>query len=216
MVLECQLWLHLAMPQRLLVGGKGRKGDPGQRSHRRKTYPAGGRGRRRQLPSTEPRAAQRLSGREGKVQRPRSRAGAGAPASTLTQPGRRHLPPPPQPKAAEQPGPRLRPGNLHDVATETSSGRAGPAQRRSGAGPRLPAGQARGAGNRARATAPSKVRGEGRGDQEGGRLRERGGFRSTSFSLPLPRAGSGPPHPPQGAVRGAAGRGEEEPAGPLS
>ena len=39
---------------------------------------------------------------------------------------------------------------------------------------------------------------EGNGKE--GRQSERGGFRSTSFSLPLP--GSGLPHPPQGALLG--------------
>lgn len=41
------------------------------------------------------------------------------------------------------------------------------------------------------------------GEQEGRETeRERGGFRSTSFSLPLPLPGSGLPHPPQGARLG--------------
>lgn len=40
-----------------------------------------------------------------------------------------------------------------------------------------------------------------RGEREGRETeRERGGSRSTSFSLPLP--GSGLPHPPQGALLG--------------
>lgn len=47
----------------------------------------------------------------------------------------------------------------------------------------------------------SQVGGKGpEGNGKGGRQRERGGFRSTSSSLPLP--GSGLPHPPQGALLG--------------
>lgn len=43
------------------------------------------------------------------------------------------------------------------------------------------------------------------GNRKEGRLSERearGGFRLTSFSLPLPLPGSGLPHPPQGALLG--------------
>lgn len=50
----------------------------------------------------------------------------------------------------------------------------------------------------------SKVGGKAQEGNNGkqGRQTERGGFRSTSFSPPLPLPGSGLPHPPQGALLG--------------
>lgn len=151
---------------------------------------------------------QNLSGSEGKVQRPgepgpgRGRS-ASHPYSAEAGDTFHHLLSEKQQSSQAR---RLLPGNLDYVATETTTSREpGPGKQSNGDKPRLLAGRALGARKcRAQDTTPGARR-EERGRRGPGRRetkRERGGFRSTSFSLPLPRAGSGLPHPPQGALLG--------------
>lgn len=148
-------------------------------------------------------------------QEPGPGRGLPALAATLTQPKQATPSTTSSVKNSEAARPeRLLPGNLDCVATETTPlaerDRAGQGEQQGQkASPRLPAGQGLAARKctQARGTTPG-ARWEERGRKGTGRKgdgeTERGGFRSTSFSLPLPLPlpGSGLPHPPQGALLG--------------
>lgn len=196
------------------MGGRREEGD-NPTAEKGKTYPTGERDKDyQQLPFSRAQSRTCQAARAKYRGREEPGPGRGLPAlpATLTQPKQATPSTTSSVKNSEAARPeRLLPGNLDCVATETTTSGERPGLARRATGTKSPTASRRpGPGGQKMHAVPgldttgSKVGGKGRRGtgKKGGRERERGGFSSTSFSLPLPLPGSGLPHPPQGALLG--------------